>query len=60
VNAAGWLSAALALGGAIAAAPWGLIGVVYGIGFGWFAWAAMSFALVIHHLRLPAGLPAQT
>jgi O-antigen/teichoic acid export membrane protein len=60
VNAAGWLSAIVALGGAIAAAPWGLIGVVYGIGFGWFAWAAMSFVLVIHHLRLPAGLPAET
>lgn len=60
VNAAGWLSAALALGGAVAAAPWGLIGVVYGIGIGWFAWAGMSFILVFHHLRLPAGLPAET
>jgi hypothetical protein len=60
VNAAGWVSAALALGAAVAAAPWGLTGVVYGIGFGWFAWAALSFMLVFHHLRLPAGLPAET
>jgi O-antigen/teichoic acid export membrane protein len=60
MNAAGWVSAALALGAAVAAAPWGLTGVVYAIGCGWFAWAALSFALVVHHLRLPAGLPAET
>jgi hypothetical protein len=60
VNAAGWLSAALALGAAVAAAPWGLTGVIYGIGLGWFAWAVVSFVLVMNHLRLPAGLPAQT
>jgi O-antigen/teichoic acid export membrane protein len=60
MNAAGWVSAALALAAAVAAAPWGLTGVVYAIGCGWFAWAALSFALVIHHLRLPAGLPAET
>jgi hypothetical protein len=60
VNAAGWLSAALALGAAVAAAPWGLTGVVYAIGCGWFAWAFLSFMLVVHHLRLPAGLPAET
>jgi hypothetical protein len=60
VNAAGWLSAALALGAAVAAAPWGLTGVIYGIGFGWFAWAVVSFVLVMNHLRWPAGLPAET
>jgi hypothetical protein len=60
VNAAGWASVALALGAAVAAAPWGLIGVVYAIGFDWFAWAALSFLLVQHHLRLPAGVPAET
>lgn len=60
VNAAGWLSAALALGAAVAAAPWGLTGVVYAIGCGWFAWAALSLVLVVHHLRLPAGLPAES
>jgi hypothetical protein len=60
VNAAGWLSAALALGAAVAAAPWGLTGVIYGIGFGWFFWAVVSFVLVMNHLRLPAGLAAET
>jgi hypothetical protein len=60
VNAAGWLSAALALGAAVVAAPWGLTGVVCAIGCGWFAWAALSFMLVVHHLRLPVGLPAET
>lgn len=60
VNAAGWFSAALAVGAAMTAAPWGLTGVVYGIGVGWFAWATLSFALVMHHLRLPAHIPAET
>jgi hypothetical protein len=61
VNGAGWLSAVLALGAAIAAAaPWGLTGLIYGVGFGWLAWAVASFALVFHHLRLPAGVPAET
>lgn len=60
VNAAGWFSAALAVGAAVTAAPWGLTGVVYGIGVGWFTWATLSFALVMHHLRLPAHIPAET
>ena len=56
VNWAGWLSAAFAIGAAAVGAPWGLTGVVYGIGFGWLAWAVISFAVVMHHLRLPAGM----
>jgi hypothetical protein len=60
VNGAGWLSAALAIGAAIVAAPWGLTGLIYGIGVGWLAWAVASFAVVSHHLRLPAGVPAET
>lgn len=60
VNGAGWLSAALAVGAAVAAAPWGLTGLVYGIGIGWLTWAVASFAVVSHHLRLPAGVPAET
>ncbi len=60
VNGAGWLSAALAVGGAVAAAPWGLTGLIYGIGCGWLAWAVASFAVVSHHLRMPAGVPAET
>ena len=60
VNGAGWLSAALAIGAAVIAAPWGLTGVVYGVGFGWLVWAVMSFATVMHHLRLPASVTAET
>jgi O-antigen/teichoic acid export membrane protein len=59
VNWAGWLSAALAVGAAVVAAPWGLTGVVYGIGFGWLAWAVLAFAVVMHHLRLPANVAAE-
>jgi len=40
-------------------APWGLTGVVYGIGLGWLAWAVLSFAVVMHHLRLPADVAAE-
>jgi hypothetical protein len=60
VNWAGWLSAAFAIGAAIVAAPWGLTGVVYGIGFGWLAWAGMSLFVISHHLRLPAAVAAET
>ena len=60
VNGAGWMSVALAIGGAVVAARWGLAGVIYGVGLGWLAWAVMSFVLVIRHLRLPAGVPAET
>jgi O-antigen/teichoic acid export membrane protein len=59
VNWAGWLSAALAIGAAVLGAPWGLTGVVYGIGLGWLAWAVISFTVVMHHLRLPAGVAAE-
>ena len=54
VNWAGWLSAAFAIGAAAVGAQWGLTGVVYGIGFGWLAWAVISFAVIMRHLRLPA------
>jgi len=36
-----------------------LTGVVYGIGLGWLAWAVMAFAVVMHHLRLPADVTAE-
>jgi hypothetical protein len=60
VNWAGWLSAAFAVGAAAVAAPWGLTGVVYGIGFGWLAWAVMSLVVISHHLRLPAAVATQS
>jgi O-antigen/teichoic acid export membrane protein len=60
VNAAGWLSVALAIGSAVVAARWGLAGVIYGVSAGWLAWALMSFALIVRHLRMPAAVPAES
>ncbi|RPI63865.1 MAG: hypothetical protein EHM50_01615 [Lysobacterales bacterium] len=59
VNGAGWVSLAVAVGAAILAAPWGLTGVIYGVGLGWLAWAIAAFALVMHHLRLPTTVPVR-
>jgi O-antigen/teichoic acid export membrane protein len=59
VNAAGWISVVLAVGAAVVAARWGLAGVIYGVGTGWLAWALMSFALVVRHLRVPVSVPAE-
>jgi hypothetical protein len=58
VNWAGWLSAAFAVGAAVVAAPWGLTGVVYGIGLGWLAWAVLAFGVVMHHLHQPVDVTA--
>ena len=54
----GWISAVVALGGAYAGARWGLAGVIYGVGLGWFLRAAVAFALIVRHLRLPVTVPA--
>ena len=59
LNGAGWVSVAVAIGASIAAAPWGLTGVIYGVGLGWLAWAIAAFALVTHHLRLPEPVPVR-
>jgi O-antigen/teichoic acid export membrane protein len=59
-NGAGWVSVVLAIGAASLATPWGLTGVVYGVGIGWLAWAAMMLAVVYRHLRMPVGVPAET
>ena len=58
VNVAGWLSVGLALVGAYAGARWGLAGVIYGVGLGWFLRSIISLGVVVRHLRLPAGVPA--
>jgi O-antigen/teichoic acid export membrane protein len=60
VNAAGWISVLLAIASAVGAARWGLAGVIYGVGTGWLAWAIMSFALVVRHLRVPDSVPVET
>jgi O-antigen/teichoic acid export membrane protein len=60
VNAAGWISVAVAVCAAVAASRWGLTGVIYGVGLGWLTWAVLAFALVVRHLRLPARVPVET
>jgi hypothetical protein len=58
VNVSGWVSVAIAVAGAWAGARWGLTGVIYGVAAGWFLRAAVTFALVMRHLRLPVSIPA--
>ncbi len=60
LNGVGWVSVVIAVGAAAVAASWGLAGVIYGISLGWLAWAIAAFALVMHHLRLPQRVPAET
>jgi hypothetical protein len=58
VNLSGWLSVGVSVAGAFAGARWGLAGVIYGVGIGWFLRAAIAFVLVGRHLRLPLSVPA--
>jgi O-antigen/teichoic acid export membrane protein len=58
INLSGWVSVGLAVAGAFAGAHWGLVGVIYGVGVGWFLRAVVTFTLVARHLRLPVSIPA--
>ena len=58
VNLSGWLSVGVSIAGAWVGARWGLAGVIYGVGLGWFLRAAIAFVLVGRHLRLPLSVPA--
>ena len=58
VNMVGWLSVALALGGAFVGARWGLAGIIYGVGVGWIVRAVVAYAVIMRHLRLPVSVPA--
>ena len=55
VNLWGWLSVITAIAAATAGARWGLVGIVYGVGFGWMVRAFSAFAITARHLRHPAG-----
>jgi hypothetical protein len=52
VNVFAWLSVGVALVAVYVGARWGLAGVIYGVGLGWFVRAAVAFALIVRHLRL--------
>jgi hypothetical protein len=58
VNVWGWVSVGLAVAGAYVGAHWGLVGVIYGVGLGWFLRAGIALALVSRHLRMPVSIPA--
>jgi O-antigen/teichoic acid export membrane protein len=47
-----WLSVAVALGGAMFGARWGLAGVIYGVSLGWVAQVIVSVAMVLPHLKV--------
>lgn len=57
VNLLSWVSVGISLAGAYIGARWGLAGVIYGVGLGWYIRAALSSALVWRHLRLPMAVP---
>jgi O-antigen/teichoic acid export membrane protein len=55
VNFLGWASVAVAaVVAAVAAGPWGLAGVIYGVGLGWLLRAVAALFVAARHLRLPA------
>jgi Na+-driven multidrug efflux pump len=52
VNILGWASVAVAAVAASAAAgPWGLPGVIYGVGLGWLVRAIAALVVAARHLR---------
>jgi O-antigen/teichoic acid export membrane protein len=57
VNLFGWVSVLLAVLAAVFGARWGLAGVIYGVGFGWFLRALTGFYITLRHLKLPTSIP---
>jgi hypothetical protein len=51
LSAVSWASIALGVVGALIAAPWGLVGVLYGIAAGWLARSLIAAWMAIRHLR---------
>lgn len=57
VNLFGWASVLLAIPAAVFGARWGLAGVIYGVGFGWFLRSLTGYYITLRHLKLPASVP---
>jgi O-antigen/teichoic acid export membrane protein len=57
VNVFGWASVGVAVLAAFVGAHWGLVGVIYGVAFGWLLRALAALYFTVRHLRLPAPLP---
>ena len=47
----GWISLSISAAGAFIGTRWGLVGVIYGVGIGWFSRAIISSRLSIKHFR---------
>lgn len=61
-NLLGWLAVAIALGGAVIGARWGLVGVIYGVALGWTIRAITFAVIAARHLRIgpePLAEPAR-
>jgi O-antigen/teichoic acid export membrane protein len=52
INVLGWVSVGVAAVAATAGAPWGLAGVIYGVGVGWLLRAVAALWVTLRHLRL--------
>jgi Na+-driven multidrug efflux pump len=50
-----WGTIALSTIAACAAAPWGLVGVLYGIATGWLVRSVIAACMAMPHLRRPGG-----
>jgi O-antigen/teichoic acid export membrane protein len=50
-----WMSIAVAVAGAFLAAPWGLVGVLYGISVGWIVRSLAAIALATPYLQYGVG-----
>jgi O-antigen/teichoic acid export membrane protein len=57
VNVLGWVSVGVAVAAALFGARWGLAGVIYGVGFGWFLRAFAALHVTLRHLKLPSSIP---
>ena len=57
VNLLGWASVVLAIVAAVFGARWGLTGLMYGVGLGWFTRALTAFYLTLRYLKLPVAVP---
>jgi hypothetical protein len=57
VNLLGWASVGLAVPAALVGSRWGLAGVIYGVGLGWFLRGVTPLYVTFRHLRLPASIP---
>jgi Na+-driven multidrug efflux pump len=48
-----WATLGVSIVAAFAAAPWGLVGVLYGISAGWLARSLIATWMALPHLRRP-------